>query len=578
MEAEKNKAFRDFDRFLHATQARFDMGLSPAALALAFFDWAIHLANDPGKRIELAEAFLRKSFKCVQYSVESTANPECELCEIPDSNDRRWDSEEWQKWPFKMYYQCFLLAQRWWNRATTNVSGVSCHHEDVVSFVARQLLDMLAPTNFVFTNPEVLKVTREEKGENLFRGWMNFLEDAKRNVEGKKPLGAEDFKVGENLAVSPGKVIFQNDIMELIQYEPRTEKVWAEPVLIVPAWIMKYYILDLTPRKSLVKYLVDNGHTVFMASWKNPLAEDRDKGMDHYLKEGALSAIDVVSKVVPDRRIHAAGYCLGGTLLAIAAAAMARDGDDRLKTITLLAAQTDFTEAGELMLFIDESQLTYLEDQMWYNGFLDTKQMAGAFQLLRSNDLIWSRLVHEYLLGKRQPMFDLMAWNADATRMPYRMHSEYLRKLFLQNELSRGRFEVDGRPVAISDIHCPAFLVSTIKDHVAPWKSVHKFNLASDAAEITFVLTSGGHNAGIISEPDHPRRTYQISTRKEEEKYVDPDTWRKDVPVKKGSWWPEWEKWLSEKSSRQVSPPGMGAPAEGIEPIVDAPGEYVLME
>ena len=297
-----------------------------------------------------------------------------------------------------------------------------------------------------------------------------------------------------------------------------------------------------------------------------------------YIDEGALAAIDVVSKVVPYKKIHAVGYCLGGTLLAIAAATMARRGDDRLKSITLFAAQTDFTEAGELLLFIDESQVTFLEDHMWYSGYLDTKQMSGAFQLLRSNDLIWSRLIHEYLLGKRQPMFDLMAWNADATRMPYRMHSEYLRKLFLGKELSRARFKVNGRPVAISDIHCPAFLVSTVKDHVAPWRSVYKFNLASDAEEITFVLTSGGHNAGIITEPDHPRRTYQVSLRKEREKYIDPDTWRRTVSVKKGSWWLEWREWLVEKSNGETPPPAMGAPEDGIEPIMDAPGSYVLMD
>jgi polyhydroxyalkanoate synthase subunit PhaC len=579
MEKEKSKRFENMDRFLQAIQARFDAGLSPSALMLAYFDWAMHLANSPGKQLELLEQLFEKQLRCLNYCIKGSVDPECPVCEEPADDDRRWQSEEWNKWPFNIYYQTFLLTQRWWQNATTGIMGVSCHHEDVVSFVARQLLDIFSPKNFIMTNPEVLKVTIEENGANLLKGIANLMEDAKRKLEGKKPKGAERYKVGENLALTPGKVIFKNDLIELIQYEPQTQNVYAQPVLIIPAWIMKYYILDLVPDKSLVKFLVEKGHTVFMVSWKNPGPEDRNKGMDDYLENGAMAAINIVSKIAPYKKIHAVGYCLGGTLLTIAAAAMSRKGDDRLKSITLLAAQVDFTEAGELMLFIDESQVTYLENQMWFDGHLDAKKMSGAFQLLRSNDLIWSRLINEYLLGKRQPMFDLMAWNADATRMPYRMHSEYLRKLFLQNELSRGRYEVDGRPVAVSDIHCPAFLVSTIKDHVAPWRSVYKFNLSSDAERVTFVLTSGGHNAGIISEPDHPRRTYQISTRKEREKYVDPDTWRKMTPVNKGSWWLAWQEWLVENSSGEIpSSRTMGDPEDGIVPIMDAPGSYVLVE
>jgi polyhydroxyalkanoate synthase subunit PhaC len=579
MEKEKFKGFEDMDRFLQAIQSRFDAGLSPTALMLAYFDWAIHLANSPGKQFELLKQLFEKQVRCFNYVVKGSIDPECPVCEEPMEYDRRWQSEEWNKWPFNIYYQTFLLTQKWWQNATTGILGVSCHHEDVVSFVTRQVLDIFSPTNFILTNPEVLKVTMEEKGANLLKGLANVIEDTQRKLEGKKPKGAERYKVGKNMALTPGKVIYKNDLIELIQYESQTQKVYAQPVLIIPAWIMKYYILDLIPEKSLVKFLVDKGHTVFMVSWKNPGPEDRDKGMDDYLKRGAMAAIDIVSQITPSKKIHTVGYCLGGTLLAIAAAAMARKGDNRLESITLLAAQVDFTEAGELMLFIDEGQVTYLENQMWFDGYLDAKIMSGAFQLLRSNDLIWSRLVHEYLLGKRQPMFDLMAWNNDATRMPYRMHSEYLRKLFLQNELSRGRYEVDGLPIAVSDIRCPAFLVSTIKDHVAPWRSVYKFNLSSDAERITFVLTSGGHNAGIISEPDHPRRTYQISTRREGERYIDPDTWRKTTPVKKGSWWLAWQEWLVENSSGEMpSPRTMGDPENGIIPIMDAPGSYVLVE
>ena len=379
------------------------------------------------------------------------------------------------------------------------------------------------------------------------------------------------------MATTPGKVVYRNRLIELIQYAPSTDEVHPEPILIVPAWIMKYYILDLGDDNSLVRYLTAQGFTVFMISWRNPSAEDRNLGMDDYLSLGVMDAIDAVDTIAGGQKIHAVGYCLGGTLLSIAAAAMARDKDDRLKSLTLLATQTDFTEAGELMLFINDSQLSFLEDLMWDQGYLDTKQMAGAFQLLRSNDLIWSRIVHDYLMGERTPMIDLMAWNADATRMPYRMHSEYLRHLFLKNDLAEGRYRVNNRPIAISDIRVPVFLVGTERDHVAPWHSVYKFNLLSDT-DVTFVLTSGGHNAGIVSEPGHPRRHYRVRETSKDDAYTDPDRWMGETPPVTGSWWPALSNWLAEKSGKKTKPPRMGAEGEGYAPLCDAPGTYVLQE
>jgi polyhydroxyalkanoate synthase len=297
--------------------------------------------------------------------------------------------------------------------------------------------------------------------------------------------------------------------------------------------------------------------------------------MNDYRTLGVMAALDRISSDLPGRKVHAAGYCLGGTLLSVAAAAMARDGDERLKSITLLAAQTDFTEAGELMLFINESQLAFLEDMMAEQGFLDSRQMAGAFQMLRSNDLVWSRMVREYLIGEREPMTDLMAWNADATRMPYRMHSEYLRRLFLDNELAEGRFIIDDKPVALTDIRAPIFAVGTERDHIAPWRSTYKIHLQTDT-EVTYLLTTGGHNAGIVSEPSHPGRSFQIVTKQPEDHYLDPDAYLTGVQRRKGSWWPEWTAWLEARSGAPVSPD----PAEDAmrKSICNAPGTYVLQD
>jgi polyhydroxyalkanoate synthase len=314
-----------------------------------------------------------------------------------------------------------------------------------------------------------------------------------------------------------------------------------------------------------------------MISWKNPGPEDRDLGLEDYRTLGVMAALDAISAIQPGRKVHAAGYCLGGTLLAIAAAAMARDGDDRFQTVTLFAAETDFTEAGELMLFIDETEVTFLEDLMWDQGFLDSSQMAGAFQLLRSKDLIWSRLVRDYLLGERTGLTDLMAWNTDATRLPYRMHSEYLRKLFLHNDLAEASYEAAGRTVTLADLRLPLFAVGTVKDHVTPWRSVYKIHVLTDA-EVTFVLAAGGHNAGIVSEPGHPHRSYQLATRRPGDRYLDPETWQMSTPRHEGSWWPVWQTWLKEHSSGPLAPPLLGAPDRGYPPLGDAPGTYVLQQ
>lgn len=564
------------DRPFHAAIARITAGVSPSALFQAYIDWAHHLAFSPDKQIELTLFALHNWIRFLEYCPEALLNPDCSACVELAPNDKRFASSDWHRWPFNIISQGFLFTQQWWHRATTGVRGVSHHHEDIVAFVARQLLDVWSPANFLLTNPDVIETTIQQGGMNLLRGAMNCLEDQLRMLEGLKPVGADAYQVGRDVAVTPGKVVARNKIMELIQYASATDEVHRQPILIVPAWIMKYYILDLSPSNSLVNYLVDKGYTVFIISWKNPTGNDRDLSMDDYRRLGVMAALDAVTAIVPNSSVHAVGYCLGGTLLAIAAAAMARDGDKRLASATLLAAQTDFSEAGELTLFIDDAQVSFLEDLMAEKGTLDTRQMAGAFQMLRSNDLIWSTMVQSYLKGERPPMFDLMAWNADATRMPCRMHADYLHRLFLHNDLATGHTEVEGRPISLRDIQVPIFAVSTISDHVAPWRSVYKVQALTDA-DVTFVLSNGGHNAGIVNPPGKSNRMYQIATHAGHEKYVDPDSWQQRAAHEDGSWWPCWVRWLSQHSSAdKVSPPTMGSPKKGYGSLCDAPGTYVL--
>ncbi|MBU6954174.1 alpha/beta fold hydrolase [Hahella sp. HN01] len=565
------------DRLLHAFIGYGTGGNSPAAFIQAYTDWVSHAVMAPGKQAELAKNISRNLLRYGVYCSRAIANQNPEPVIEPLPQDIRFRNEEWGHFPFNLAYQWFLLYEQWWHYATTDIPGVSPRNENIVSFCARQILDLMSPSNIPWLNPEVIKKTLETGGKNFLDGLENWREDAQRLLNGDPPVGSENYKVGENLAVTPGKVVYRNRLIELIQYAPTTESTYKEPVLIVPAWIMKYYILDLSPHNSLARYLVEQGHTVFMISWLNPDGKDRNLGMQDYLRLGVMEALDAISAIVPDAPpIHGVGYCLGGTLLSIAAAAMARDEDKRLATISLFAAQTDFKEAGELMLFINESQLTFLEDLMWEQGYLDATQMSGAFMMLRSKDLLWSRIVREYLLGERSKMNDLMAWNADTTRMPYRMHSQYLRSLFLNNDLAEGRFEVDDSPIFLRDIRIPIFVVGATKDHVAPWKSVYKIRRLTSSAEITFLLTSGGHNAGIISEPGHPRRSYQINTRYGKDRNYSPDDWLNIASRHDGSWWPAWSQWLRDhSSSEQTSPPPLGAPDSDYPQLCDAPGTYV---
>ncbi|HRY25196.1 MAG: polyhydroxyalkanoic acid synthase [Geminicoccaceae bacterium] len=566
--------YTQFDRLWHAGQARLTFGISLAAVAAAWSDWALHLANAPGRRLELAQAALHDAWRLGLFAARASSGGASEPFS-QDGDDPRFADPAWHRFPFNVWAQGFLAAEAWWDAATTGPRGVTAQHQRQVRFMARNALDHWAPSNLPWTNPEVLERTAAEQGRNLLQGLEFLAEDIERRAAGEGPAGTERFAVGRNMAMTPGRVVYRNDLIELQQYTPTTETVYPEPVLIVPAWIMKYYVLDLEPGNSLIEYLVGQGHTVYCISWKNPGEAEAELELDDYRRQGVHAALTVVNTIQPERKVHAVGYCLGGTILAIAAAAMARDGDDRLASMSLLAAQTDFSEAGELMLFIDESQIAYLEDMMWEQGYLDTEQMAGAFRLLRPNDLVWSRLVRQYLMGEREEMRALMAWNADGTRMPARMHGQYLRALFLDNRLSRGRYAVDGRAIALSDIRVPIFAVGTEKDHIAPWESVYKVRLLTDVP-VTFALTNGGHNGGIVSRPDHPGRYYRLETMAKDAIYQPPEQWLAGSTPRPGSWWLPFQTWLAEGSGKRTAPPSTGAPEKGLPPLDLAPGRYVL--
>jgi len=550
----------DLDRLLHAWQSRFTGGRSPSTVALACLDWAAHAANAPFQTADLGRSAMAQWARLMRAAMGQQEPI------VPQPGDHRFANPAWHQRPYSLLTQAVLLGEEWWDSVVRSPGGVGPHNERMVAFTTRQWLDLISPSNVPWLNPEVIGATRDTGGKNLLIGLGNYL----RDQSGSAPSG---FTVGKDVAATPGKVVFRNALIELIQYAPSTPKVGAEPVLIVPAWIMKYYILDLSPGNSLIRWLVAQGRTVFAISWRNPNADMAETTMDDYRTLGVMAAVGAVQAICGDVKIHATGYCLGGTLLTIAAAAMARDHDDRFASMSLFAAQTDFTEAGELELFITEDQLNFLNDIMKTQGYLSSAQMGGAFQMLQSNDLIWSHAIRSYLLGEHEAPFDLMAWDADGTRLPARMHIEYLRRLYLRNELAEGHFPVAGRPVLLDDIKLPMFLVGTERDHIAPWHSVFKLHLLNDG-ELTFVLTSGGHNAGIVSEPGHPHRHFRMRVRETGGHTFGPDEWEHDTVPQDGSWWVEWNKWLGKRSSGPVDPPPMGAP--GFQPICEAPGTYVL--
>jgi polyhydroxyalkanoate synthase len=562
----------NLDRASRAAVAYMSAGVSPHAFIEAWSDWALHLARAPGRQLELVERAQENMTKLVTQSFLPRTDSAPAF--VPKPYDHRFRHPGWEKPPFRDLQQGFFAVQDWWDYATDHLRGLRPEDADRTRFMARQMLDLWSPSNFPSLNPEIIEATRKSHGRNLTEGARNFMHDFLNTVAQIHEPAPEGFQIGKDLACTPGEVVFRNHLFELIQYAPQTDEVQAEPVLIVPAWIMKYYILDLSPHNSMVKYLVEQGFTVFMISWCNPTAEQAELSLEDYRERGVMEALDAVTTILPKRKVHAVGYCLGGTILSIAAATMARDKDERLASISLMAAQVDFAEAGELLLFLDESQIAFLEDMMWEKGYLDRPQMARAFSAIRSEDLIYSRAVRRYFLGKQDLPTDMGVWVSDTTRMPARMHSEYLRGLFLENRLTAGRFAVTGRVIALKDIAAPIFAVGTETDHIAPWKSVYKTQLFTDG-DMTFVLTSGGHNSGIVNEPRLERGHHRIAHRPAGALYVGPDAWFAQTTTQPGSWWPAWKTWLQEKSSGVAPRPRMGAPDKGMAPIMSAPGMYV---
>jgi polyhydroxyalkanoate synthase len=429
----------------------------------------------------------------------------------------------------------------------------------------------MSPSNFLLTNPEVLRKTAETGGENLLKGLSNLLGDLERG-KGKlriKMTDTEAFKVGGNIGVSPGKVVYQNDLMQLIQYTPSTEKVLKRPLLIGPPWINKFYILDLRPRNSFVRWAVSQGHTVFVISWVNPDERLAEKGFDAYMHEGYLAALDAIEQATGEREVNAIGYCLGGTLLASTLAYMAAKGDDRIKTATFFVTMMDFTEAGELGVFIDEEQLKSLEEKMNKRGYLEGSEMATTFNMLRANDLIWSFVVNNYLMGNDPFPFDLLYWNADSTRMPAKMHSFYLRKMYQENLLAKPNgISLSGVPIDLRKIKTPAYFLSTREDHIAPWKSTYRGTQLLSGPK-RFVLAASGHIAGVVNPPEGGKYNHWIN----EDLPPDPEAWFAGATELAGSWWPDWHRWVSSHGKAQVA---ARVPGDGKLPAIeDAPGSYV---
>jgi polyhydroxyalkanoate synthase len=526
--------------------------------------------SDPQRAVEvqasLGKAYLELWAAAVKRMAGEPAPPVVE----PDPRDKRFADPEWSSNQFYDFLkQAYLLTTQWADRLVQN-SAVDAHTRHKAEFYVRQIGNAISPSNFVLTNPELMRETLSSNAENLVRGMQMLAEDIEAGQGNLKirQSDASKFAVGKNLALTPGKVIFQNDLMQLIQYAPATETVLRRPLMIIPPWINKFYILDLNPEKSFIKWCVDHGLTVFVISWVNPDAQLAMKSFEDYMREGPLAALDVIKEVTGEAAVNAIGYCVGGTLMAVTLAWMAAKGDKRIASATFFAAQVDFTHAGDLMVFVDEEQLAALEKKMSERGYLEGKKMANAFNMLRSNDLIWPYVISNYLKGKQPYPFDLLYWNSDSTRMPAANHSFYLRNCYLENKLSKGQMVVDNVRLDLGDITIPIYNLATREDHIAPAKSAF---LGSKffGGPVKFVLAGSGHIAGVVNPPGKPKYQYWTG----EAPLGNLEHWIEKATEHPGSWWPDWLLWIRHQDGETVAArePGGGK----YPPLEDAPGSYV---
>ncbi len=548
----------------------------PMHISGAFLELFSRMMIDPARLWEVQVAFWQDYMKLVQATTQRFLGEKTSPVIEPDNKDKRFKDAAWNdNVLFDFIKQSYLLTARWMQKTVNTTDGLDSHTAKKIDFYTRQFVDAMAPSNFLMTNPEVLKVTLESNGENLVKGLQNLLEDLERG-DGTLRISMTDydaFKVGKNLAITKGKVVFQNDLMQLIQYSPTTEKVHKTPMLIVPAWINKFYILDLQPENSFVKWLVEQGYTVFMISWVNPDEKLGRKRFDDYLLEGPLAALDIIEKITGEKEVTATGYCLGGTLLAITLAYLkAKKQGNRIKSATFLTTMIDFSEAGELSVFIDEEQLQALENRMESTGYLEGKDMAVTFNMLRANDLIWSFVVNNYLLGKDPFPFDLLYWNSDSTRMPATMHSFYLRNMYQKNLLiTPDAITLAGVKINLRTVDTPAYFLSTREDHIAPWKSTYAATQIFKGP-VKFVLAASGHIAGVINPPAKRKYCHWVNDKSP----ASADAWLNYSKEVAGSWWDHWHRWNQSFSGSKVAArkPGGGK----FKPLQDAPGSFVTVQ
>jgi len=539
-------------------------------IAKAYMDLYAKLASDPALIASMSLNLWVDYARLWQSSWMRMFGLEAAPVAVPSKSDSRFKDEDWSgNFLFDLIKQSYLISARHIQHAVSQVEGLAPESEKKVAFFTRQYIDALSPSNFLLTNPQVLRETVSSGGQNLVRGLNNLLADIEKGG-GELRISMTDekaFKLGENVATTPGSVVFENDLMQLIQYKPSTAQVLKRPLIIVPPWINKYYILDLREKNSFIRWAVGEGHTVFVVSWVNPDAKLAQKGFDDYMREGPLAALDAVEKATGEREVNFIGYCLGGTLLGATLSYLAAKKDDRVKTATFFVSLLDFSQPGELGVFIDEAQVESLERKMNERGYLEGSEMAGTFNLLRANDLVWSFVVNNYLLGKDPFPFDLLYWNADSTRMPARMHSFYLRNMYIKNLLGvPGGIQLAGVPIDLSKVTIPSYFISTVEDHIAPWKTTYR-GARYLKGPVRFVLGGSGHIAGIVNPPSAKKYHYWTNDALPETA----EQWFESATQRPGSWWEDWQAWIEKTNSDKV--PARIA-QKAIEP---APGRYAKL-